>query len=58
MTIQDAELEAIIWCPKCAAEKYEIRRIPVGNGVYTHASVPPGRNEKLCECGTPLERKP
>lgn len=55
----NAELEAVIWCPKCKADKYEIRRIPTGaQGVYTHASVPEGRDEKLCGCGTVLERKP
>lgn len=55
----NAEVEAVIWCPACRAEKYEIRRIPTGNeGVHRHASYPEGRNEKHCDCGTPLERKP
>lgn len=58
MTISDVEREAVIWCPKCRAEKYEIRRIPTGaDGVFRHASYPEGRSEKMCECGTPLERK-
>jgi len=56
--IEDATLEAVIWCPRCREPKYEIRRITTGReGIYTHASVPPNRNEKLCECGTILERK-
>ena len=52
------EKESTIWCPRCKAEKYEIRRVPTGNeGVFVHKSYPEGRNEKYCECGTVLERK-
>lgn len=53
------EVEAVIWCPKCEKPKYEIRRVPTGReGVHQHKSYPEGRDEKLCECGTRLERKP
>lgn len=53
-----AEREAVIWCPQCREEKYEIVRIPTGNeGVFHHKSNPPGRNEKVCQCGTNLERR-
>lgn len=53
-----AEVECVLWCPKCREDKYEIRRVPTGKeGVYEHASYPPGRNEKACECGVILERK-
>lgn len=52
------ERECVIWCPKCREEKFEIRRIPTGSeGVFVHKSYPEGRNEKVCECGTLLERK-
>ena len=54
----NAELEAVIWCPLCREEKYEIRRVPTGSeGVVVHKSYPEGRNEKYCECGAVLERK-
>lgn len=56
--MSNAEVEAVIICPKCRVEKYEIRRIPTGSeGVYRHASYPEGLDETVCECGTPLERK-
>lgn len=52
------EREAVIWCPRCREEKYEIRRVPTGNeGVFVNKTYPEGRTEKHCECGTILERK-
>lgn len=57
-----AEVEAVIWCPRCRIEKYEIRRIPTGQeGVYSHGTYPesiPAEDRKACSCGAPLERKP
>ena len=53
------DIEARIWCPRCAVVKYEVHRIPTGaEGVYVHKPVPPENEAKVCECGTNLERKP
>jgi hypothetical protein len=54
------ELEAIIWCPKCAVAKYEVLREPTGNeGVFRNVTVPPEKTGvQKCECGANLERKP
>lgn len=56
-----ADVEAVIWCPRCREDKYEIRRIPTGQeGVYRHAVYPesiPPEAKKQCACGTLLERK-
>lgn len=57
--IDDATREAIIWCPRCEVDKYEVHRLPgSGQGVFYHATIPSGRNERACECGTILVRKP
>lgn len=54
-------LETVIWCPRCALEKYEVWRVPADNpGVYQHITVPasiPPAALKVCECGTNLVRK-
>lgn len=54
-----AEIEAVIWCPKCRETKYEVLRIPAGSeGHHRHVAEPKERaGMKYCECGTPLERK-
>ena len=56
-----AEVEAVIFCPRCGIDKYEVRRIPTGaEGVYHHVTYPgsiPVEAKKVCECGTQLERK-
>lgn len=53
------EREAVIWCPKCAVPKFEILRMPTGReGVFEHVAEPKERaGQKVCECGTQLERK-
>ena len=57
-----AEVEAVIWCPRCRIDKYEIRRIPTGaEGVHRHMTYPesiPSEDRKACRCGALLERKP
>jgi hypothetical protein len=56
------EREAVVWCPACKADKYEIRRIPTGQeGVFRHVTYPesiPAEAKKFCVCGAVLERKP
>lgn len=56
-----SEREAVIWCPNCRVDKYEIQRIPTGEqGVYEHSTVPQNltpEQRKFCLCGTVLERK-
>ena len=55
------EREAVIWCPKCRVEKFEVWREPTGaDGVHTHVVVPadvPLDARKFCACGAVLERK-
>lgn len=55
------EREAIIWCPVCKADKYEVFRAKAGNeGVYHHVTEPPNLtayDAKWCTCGATLERK-
>lgn len=59
MSIDETSREAIIWCPSCKEDKYEVHRLPTGaQGVFSHVTIPSGRTEKYCACGTPLERKP
>ena len=59
--MSQAERECVIWCPRCKVEKYEIRRIPTGQGgVFHHATYPesiPAEAKKVCQCGTVLQRK-
>lgn len=54
-----SELEAIVWCPSCKIEKYEVLRVPAANlGVWHHIVKPEGADKaRYCECGTVLERK-
>jgi len=55
------DLEAVVWCPKCRHDKYEIRRVPTGSeGSYRHVTYPeslPPEARKFCLCGCVLERK-
>lgn len=57
----NAELEAVIWCPKCRADKYEVRRVPTGSeGAFQNVTVPPSippHDRKFCACGCMLQRK-
>lgn len=58
MAFEDAELEAIVWCPKCKADKGEIRRVPTkALGVFENVCNPSPLPKK-CECGENVERKP
>lgn len=56
------ELEAVIWCPKCGVALFDLYRVPVGSGVYTHLAEPKEAQEKLKanagkhDCGTIAER--
>lgn len=56
-----SEREAVIWCPSCREDKYEIQRRPTGfEGVHEHVTVPPNltaAQRKYCVCGTTLTRK-
>lgn len=56
------ELEAIIWCPRCRTDKFEIRRKPTNReGVFENVTIPPSipaTDRKFCLCGAVLERKP
>ena len=63
-TQTDLEREAIVWCPHCHIEKYEIMRQPLEcEGVCEHVLKWPSgngsdRNHLIClACNTPLERK-
>lgn len=59
MSIDEAFKEATVWCPRCMEDKFEVYRLPAGSaGVYHNATLPAGRNEKYCQCGAPLARKP
>lgn len=53
------EIEAVVWCPTCKVDKYDVLRVPTGNaGVYEHRTNPPGKGGvHKCECGANLERK-
>lgn len=54
------ELEAVIWCPKCRVDKFELWRQLISHGHYEHVTVPPSlppEAHKRCECGTNLERR-
>lgn len=51
------ELEATIWCPVCRVEKFAVWRVRVTDHVFVHETVPENSTEKVCECGTTLERK-
>lgn len=52
-----AELESVVWCPRCREVKGEVRRIPTGQeGVYRNQPTPDPL-PKTCDCGTVLERK-
>lgn len=52
-------LEAVVWCPSCGVDKYEVLRVPTENeAVFLHVTNPENRGEKTCECGANLERKP
>lgn len=56
--MSDKELESVIWCPKCAVEKFSVFRVPTGSsGVFHHITEPPDSAAKVCECGAQLERK-
>jgi hypothetical protein len=51
------ELETVVWCPKCAVEKFRVYRERCGQeGVYRHVQEPKIPDTKRCECGTVLER--
>lgn len=53
------EREAVVWCPKCRENKFEVLRVPTGaDGVHHHVTEPKERaGMKHCECGAILERK-
>ncbi len=53
------ELEAVVWCPVCMADKYTVYRVSTGQqGVFANEVDPRGSTAKQCEvCGTVLERK-
>lgn len=53
------ELEAVMWCPSCRVDKYEVRRLPAQNeGVFENVTFPPNRADKRCDvCSTNLERR-
>ena len=54
-----SELEAVVWCPVCEADKYTVYRDSTEReGVYVHRIDPEGAQPKVCECGAVLERKP
>ena len=61
MPLNDAELEAVIWCPACREDKFEVRRVPLDDkGHFGHMTVPPSISlaaQKYCVCGAVLERK-
>lgn len=56
-----AEREAVIWCPACREDRFEILRIPTGEqGVVEHKTNPANltpAQRKFCVCGAVLERK-
>lgn len=51
------EKEASVWCPKCLVDKFDVYRVYVGDGVWTHSVRPPEAEAKYCSCGEILERK-
>lgn len=55
------EREAVVWCPRCRTEKFEVWRVRTENeDVFEHITQPlsiPPEARKRCECGTQLERK-
>lgn len=55
-----SEREAVVRCPRCNEDRYEVYRESTGQeGVFHHVTVPPERaGMKQCHvCGTNLERK-
>ena len=58
------EQETIVWCPDCKVEKFVVWRNPIGDdGNHSHELIAPDGtrytgDEKICECKTPLARKP
>ena len=52
------EVECIVWCPSCKADKYTVYRVPTGNeGVFMNAAEPKDAVAARCQCGEMLERK-
>jgi Zn finger protein HypA/HybF involved in hydrogenase expression len=51
------ELEAILWCPRCAAERARVyRKRTSSEDVFTHEVVPAEVNKTCPECDANLER--
>ena len=63
MSLEDLEVEAVIWCPRCNEDRAVVRRKPTDReGVYTHVIELKGTlemdNGKYCiVCDGILERR-
>lgn len=56
------ELEAVVHCPRCREDRFEVWRVPVegSDGVYQNVTNPPNISPmqmKACVCGSVLERR-
>lgn len=51
------EFEAIVWCPVCRVDKFEVWRVQTSGDAWQHVTIPPDSAVKTCQCGENLERK-
>ena len=57
------QIEAVLWCPKCEVDKFEVRRVPCDSeGVYRHGLEPlsgqtVSQTNRCIDCDVPLVRK-